>query len=310
MKKGLKILVFGLLCTFLLSGCSLISLEPPGAASSHKKTSTDKLKIGLSISTLNNPFFVSLKEGAQKEAKAKGYQLITESAQDDSAKQANDIEDLIQKHVDMLIVNPTDSDAVVGAIQSANDAHIPVITVDRKANGGKVVTHIASDNVKGGQIAAKMITDQLKGKGHIVELQGIPGQSATNERGKGFDDEIKKAKGITVTRQPADFDRNKGLSVMENIIQSNPNIDAVFAQNDEMALGAIVALKEANIQNVPVIGFDGTDDGIKAVKDGKMTATIAQEPKVIGKEAIDATAKAIDGKKLPKFIPIDLKVIK
>ncbi|TCP24965.1 ribose-binding protein [Scopulibacillus darangshiensis] len=307
MGKYLKSLVFGLLCVVLLAGCST---KPPGS-DSEKKGSNNELKIGFSVSTLNNPFFVSLKEGAKEAAKKDGYKLITVSAQDDSAKQANDIEDLIQKNVDVLLINPTDSSAVAGAVKSANDAGIPVITVDRKSDKGKIATHIASNNVEGGKMAAKFLIDQLNGKGNVVELQGVPGSSAANERGKGFDEAIKDAKGIKViAKQPADFNRSKGLSVMENIIQTGSDIDAVFAQNDEMALGAIVALKEAGLKDVKVIGFDGTKDGIQAVKDGKMAATIAQKPKLIGQKAIDAAKKAADGKDLPKFIPVELKLVK
>lgn len=307
MSKVLKSMIFGILCLVLLAGCST---QAPGSDSSSKKDD-GKLKIGLALSTLNNPFFVSLKDGAEKEAKKKGYTLISVSAGDDSAKQANDIEDLIQKKVDVLLINPTDSDAVVSAVQSANDAGIPVITVDREANGGKIATHIASDNVKGGEMAAQFIADKLNGKGNVVELQGVPGSSAANERGKGFDQGIKKASGIkVVAKQPADFNRSKGLSVMENIIQSNNNIDAVFAQNDEMALGAIVALKEAGLNDVIVVGFDGTDDGKKAIKAGKMAMTIAQKPEVIGQKAVDYAKKAKDGDKLPKFVPVELKEIK
>ena len=309
MVKTIKLLFLGILAAVLLIGCST---APPTKSSDNGSSDNNKkqLTIGFSVSTLNNPFFVNLKAGVEAEAKAKGYKLETVSAQDDPAKQINDIQDLIQKKVDLLIVNPTDSDAVVTAIQAANDANIPVITVDRQANGGKVATHIASDNVKGGQMAADFINKKLNGSGNVVVLQGIPGSSAANERGQGFKEGIKDATGIkVVAEQPADFNRSKGLTVMENIIQSTKNIDAVFAQNDEMALGALSALKEAGLKNVIIVGFDGTDDGINAVNKGTMAATIAQQPDVIGKTAVDNVQKAIDGADLPKFIPVPLKLI-
>jgi ribose transport system substrate-binding protein len=298
------------LAAVLLIGCST---KPP-SDSSEKSSSGGKndkqITVGFSISTLNNPFFVTLKEGAEKEAKAKGIKLVTVSAGDDPAKQINDIQDLIQKKVDVLLINPTDSDAVVTAVKAANDAGIPVITVDRQANGGEVATHIASDNVKGGQMAADFIKEKLGGKGNVVVLQGIPGSSAANERGKGFTEGIKGSGLKVVAEQPADFDRSKGLSVMENIIQSTKDFKAVFAQNDEMALGAISALKEAGLKDVVVVGFDGTDDGVAAVNNGEMAATIAQQPEVIGQLAIDNVEKAKNGEKLDDFIPVPLKIVK
>ncbi|XEQ91250.1 Ribose import binding protein RbsB [Sporomusa carbonis] len=171
------------------------------------------------------------------------------------------IENLIQQKVSVIIVNPVDSKAIVPAIEAANKANIPVITVDRGAAGGKVISAIASDNVAGGKMAGQLIVDKLGGKGKVVELEGIPGTSAANDRGKGFNEAIKTATGIAVVaKQPADFDRAKGMKVMENILQANPEINAVFAHNDEMALGALEAIKAAKRTNIMAVGFDATAD--------------------------------------------------
>ncbi|MED2972847.1 ribose ABC transporter substrate-binding protein RbsB [Fictibacillus sp. B-59209] len=290
----------------MLTACST---KAPGTDDNKKKGKGD-LKIGLSVSTLNNPFFVTLKEGAEKEAKKAGVQLKTVDAQDDSAKQVNDIEDLIQQGVDVLLVNPTDSAAISSAIESANSANIPVITVDRSAEGGKVVSHIASDNVKGGQMAGDYIAKQLKGKGNVVELEGISGSSAARERGEGFHKAVDKEKGIKiVAKQTASFDRAKGLNVMENILQGNKKVDAVFAHNDEMALGALQALEAAGLKDVVVVGFDATDDAQKAIKEGKMAATVAQKPDMIGSEAVQTAVKVNKDEKVEKFVPVDLDLI-
>ncbi|MGG1572472.1 ribose ABC transporter substrate-binding protein RbsB [Fictibacillus sp. NRS-1165] len=303
MFKSLIVLVIGAL---ILTACST---KAPGSDDSKKKGKGD-LKIGLSVSTLNNPFFVTLKEGAEKEAKKAGVQLKTVDAQDDSAKQVNDIEDLIQQGVDVLLVNPTDSAAISSAIESANSANIPVITVDRSAEGGKVVSHIASDNVAGGKMAGDYIAKQLKGKGNVVELEGISGSSAARERGEGFHKAVDNQKGIkVVAKQTASFDRAKGLNVMENILQGNKNVDAVFAHNDEMALGALQALEAAGLKDVVVVGFDATDDAQKAVKEGKMAATVAQKPDMIGAEAVKTAVKVNKDEKVEKFIPVDLDLI-
>lgn len=268
-----------------------------------------KFVIGLSLSTLNNPFFVTLRDGALEAAKQYGVDLIVLDAQDNPAKQLNDIEDLIQKKVDLIIINPTDSDAIVSAVESANDANIPVITVDRAANGGKVVLHIASDNVAGGRMAAEIIAKALGGKGNVVELVGIPGTSAARDRGKGFEEGLKNYPGLKlVAKQVANFNRAEGLTVMENIIQANPNIDAVFAQNDEMALGAIEALKEAGmLDKVIVVGFDAIPDAVEAVKKGEMYATIAQQPFKMGYMAVEKAVEYLTTGTI--YIPVALKAV-
>jgi ribose transport system substrate-binding protein len=309
MKKAFKGILFFSLIMLVLAGCSTTAPNSPKKVSDNKKD--DKVKIGLSVSTLNNPFFVSLKEGAVKEAKAQGKEIIVVDAQNDSAKQVNDIEDLIQKGVDVLIINPTDSDAVTAAIESANMAKIPVITVDRSANGGDVVSHIASDNVAGGKLAGDFILEKLGKKGKIVELEGIPGSSAARERGEGFHKAVDGVEGIKIAaKQAADFDRAKGLTVMENILQANKDIQAVFAHNDEMALGALQALEAAGLKDVIVVGFDATDDAVKAVKDGKLDATVAQKPKDIGQIGVTTALKVVKKESVEKFIPVGLSLVK
>lgn len=290
-----------------LIGCGTTQTKPE-ATSTAKTPGT--ITIGFSISTLNNPFFVTLKDGAEKAAKEAGVTLNVVDAQDKTSKQISDIEDLIQKKVSVILINPTDSAAVVSAVESANKANIPVITVDRASNGGKVVAHIASDNVKGGSMAADYIMKSLNNKGNIVELQGIAGTSAARDRGKGFHNVVDgKADVKVVATQPADFDRAKGLTVMENILQGNKDIQAVFAHNDEMALGAVSALQAAGKSNILVVGFDATDDAVKAVKDGKMAATVAQKPDLIGKTALETAIKVAKGETVDANIPVALDLI-
>lgn len=265
-------------------------------------------KIGMVISTLNNPFFVTMKEGAEKKAKELGYELIVLDSRNDGATERSNVEDLIQKGAKVIIVNPTDSDAVGNAIKVANDSKIPVVTVDRNASSGEVVSHIASDNVAGGKLAAEFIIEKLGGKGNIVELQGLPGTSAAKDRGKGFHDGLTGKDTLkVVASQPADFDRQKGLSVMENIIQAQPDFQAVFCHNDEMALGAAKALTG---KKVIVVGFDGNDDAVKAVESGEMAATIAQQPDLMGSMSVENAVKILKGESVQKEIPVELKLIK
>ena len=184
-----------------------------------------------------------------------------------------------------------------------------MITLDRSANGGDVVTHIASDNVAGGRMAADQLIKKLGGKGNVVELEGVPGASAARDRGKGFGEEIATAPGIKIiASQTANFDRAQGLNVMENILQAHPDIDAVFAQNDEMALGAVKAIQAAH-RKIIVVGFDATDDARAAVKSGAMYATIAQQPAMIGSLGVEAADKIVKGQSVPKYTGVPLQVV-
>jgi len=269
------------------------------------------VKLGLAVSTLNNPFFVDLKDGAEAMAEEMGVEILTVDAQDDAASQLSSVEDLLIKQIDALIVNPVDGNAVVSAITAANDAGVPVITVDRGAEGGDVVSHIASDNVAGGEMAGDFIAEQLGEEAKVVELQGIPGTSAARDRGKGFNQAMDKYSGMEViARQPAGFDRAEGMTVMENILQGNPEIDAVFAHNDNMALGAMEAIAAAGRSDeIMIVGFDAIDDAREAVKEGEMAATVAQKPGLMGEMAVETAIKVVNGEEVEEYTPVPLELI-
>ncbi|MEU8699089.1 substrate-binding domain-containing protein [Streptomyces sp. NPDC048680] len=267
-------------------------------------------RIGMSLSTLNNPFFVQMKAGAQAEAKAAGIDLTVTDAQNDASQQANQLQNFSSSGVDSIIVNPVDSDAVGPAVRSANEAGIPVIAADRGVNKADAATLVASDNVAGGKLAAKALADKLGGKGSIVVLQGTAGTSASRERGAGFAAGIKAYPGIkVVATQPADFDRTKGLDVMTNLLQGHPGITGVFAENDEMALGAVKALGSKAGKSVSVVGFDGTPDGLKAVGAGTLYASVAQQPKELGKIAVRNAVRAAEDKKVAGTVKVPVKVV-
>ena len=304
MKKIVSIIM--VLSLMVLAACSMDS-GLTDDKKEKKDSSMKDVKVGVSISTLNNPFFVSLKDGIEKEAKEKGMKVTVVDAQDDTAKQISGIEDLILQKVDVLLVNPTDSAAISSAVQSANEAGIPVITIDRSSDEGDIETFIASDNVAGGEMAAEYLVKELGEKAKVVELEGVSGASATRERGKGFHNIADKQLDV-LTSQTAEFDRTKGLNVMENILQGNKDIQAVFAHNDEMALGAIEAIKAAG-KDIIVVGFDGNDDALKAVENGELKATIAQQPSLIGEEAVNAAEKILKGDKVDDTISVPLKLV-
>lgn len=266
--------------------------------------------IALVVSTLNNPFFVSLKDGAQKEADKLGYTLVVLDSQNNPAKELANVQDLTVRGTKLLLINPTDSDAVGNAVKMANQANIPVITLDRVANQGQVVSHIASDNVAGGKMAGDYIAEKLGDGAKVIELQGIAGASAARERGEGFKQAVAAHKFNVLASQPADFDRTKGLNVMQNLLTAHPDVQAVFAQNDEMALGALRALQTAGKNDVLVVGFDGTDDGVKAVEAGKLGATVAQMADQIGVIGVITADKALKGETVPAQIPVELKLVK
>ncbi|WP_406106573.1 substrate-binding domain-containing protein [Streptomyces sp. NBC_01003] len=267
-------------------------------------------KLGLSVSTLNNPFFVQMKAGAQAEAKKEGVKLTVTDAQNDASQQANQLQNFTSEGMSSVIVNPVDSDAVGPAVRGANKADIPVVAADRGVNKAKTATLVASDNVAGGRQAAKTLADKLGGSGKIVILQGTAGTSASRERGQGFAEGIKAYPGIkVVAKQPADFDRTKGLDVMTNMLQANAGVDGVFAENDEMALGAIKALGSKAGKSVAVVGFDGTPDGLKAVEAGTLYASVAQQPKELGRIAVQNAVRAAKDKKVAQMVKVPVKVV-
>ena len=271
-------------------------------------TQAAEQSMALVVSTLNNPFFVTLKDGAEAKAKELGYQMVVLDSQNDPAKELANVEDLTVRKVSAILVNPTDSAAVGNAIMLANKAGIPVLTLDRGANVGEVKAHIASDNIAGGKMSGDFIASKLGKNIDVIQLEGIAGTSAARDRGEGFAQAV-KANGFKVlASQPADFDRTKGLNVMENLLAAHPDVKAVFAQNDEMALGALRATQAAGKQ-VLIVGFDGTDDGKAAVKSGKLGATVAQQPALIGAIGMETADKVLKGEAVEKYIPVPLQVV-
>ena len=271
-------------------------------------TQAAEQSMALVVSTLNNPFFVTLKDGAEAKAKELGYQMVVLDSQNDPAKELANVEDLTVRKVSAILVNPTDSAAVGNAIMLANKAGIPVLTLDRGANVGEVKAHIASDNIAGGKMAGDFIASKLGKNIDVIQLEGIAGTSAARDRGECFAQAV-KANGFKVlASQPADFDRTKGLNVMENLLAAHPDVKAVFAQNDEMALGALRATQAAGKQ-VLIVGFDGTDDGKAAVKSGKLGATVAQQPALIGAIGVETADKVLKGEAVEKYIPVPLQVV-
>jgi ribose transport system substrate-binding protein len=299
-----------------LSGCSKndtsssTAASDAGASSSAVASATPaapaagaKTKIGFSVSTLNNAFFVGLKAGVEKGSKEQGFDLVQTNANGDAQQQVNDAINLLSQGVTALVLNPIDSKAIIPAVEKANAMGIPVFTLDRGSDGGKVTSFVASDNVALGTTAAKWIADQLKTrygspKGNVVDLIGLVGTTAATDREKGFSDEIAKYPDIkVVARQEGAFDQEKSLNAMTNILQKYPQIDAVFGANDDNTVGAEKAIDNANRYHplgdkahIMVIGADGTAQALSAIRAGKQDATISQNPIQMAAKALSFIA--------------------
>ena len=311
MKKLRRLLSVMLVALFVITGCSIEGQNKEAdkkEVSQEEKAKDGDIKIGVSLSTLNNPFFVSIREGVEEVAQNENVETVITDAQNDSSTQNNQVEDLITQGVDLIVINPVDSTAISTSVQKANEANIPVICVDRKSDEGELVSFIASNNVEGGKLAGEYILEKVGENAEVIQLEGIPGASSTRERGEGFT-EATDGKINLLASQTANFDRAEGMTVMENLLQAHPDVKAVFCQNDEMALGASEAVK-ASGKDVTIVGFDGNDDAIKAVEEGMLSATVAQKPQEMGKLAIETALKYLKGEQVEEQVDSPLELIK
>lgn len=304
--RKLMAVVMTVAMAFTMAACGGTSTSGESSGDTSGETSTEASgTVGFSVSTLNNPFFVTLTDGAEAKAKEAGIELIVVDAGDDAAKQASDIEDLLSKNISVLIVNPVDSDAVAPAVEDAIAQGVKVIAVDRGVNGVEIDCSIASDNVAGAKMATEYLVTLVGEGAKVAELEGVPGASATIDRGEGFhvvaDEQLD-----VVSKQTANFNRSEGMTVMENMLQANADIQGVFAHNDEMALGALEAISG---KEIVVVGFDATDDAIAAIKEGKMAATVAQQPELMGSTAVETAVKLLAGETVEASIPVEVTLI-
>jgi ribose transport system substrate-binding protein len=281
---------------------------------------SDQSRIALVLKTLNSPFFIDLKNGAEQAAHAKDIQLVVQAPdrEIDVEKQMQIIENLIQTRVDAICVTPSGSRELLPAIAKANNANIPVLVIDTRIDevaateqGIKTVTFIGSDNYQGGKLAGEyagsLSNDELK----VVILEGIPGHETGDNRLRGFTDAINLYLNIKIiASQPANWERDQGYNVMQNLLQAHPDIDLVFACNDLMALGAMEAVMAAGkLNTIKIIGFDAVKEARKEIQLGHLEASIAQHPDEMGRLAIEYAIKAIKGQTIPEYIPVKIELI-
>ena len=289
---------------FLVLFLAVISIVGLSACQPEEK------KIGFAASTFTNPFFTDIEDGIEAVLEGTEYTLVSLGADNDATKQAGQIEDLIAQGVDLILLNPVDSTTVGTKIAEANAAGIPVITVDRSADTGEVVAHVASDNVAGGEMAATYLETICPDGAAVLQLTGQAGASAAIDRQAGFES-IWGAGNIDQTTT-ASWSRTDGQNVTEAFISAQQVTDGlcVFAANDEMALGAVLAVEDAEITNAYVVGFDAIDDAVNAVEAGRMAATIAQQPEEIGRVAAQTALDYLAGQTVETSVAVALAVVK
>jgi ribose transport system substrate-binding protein len=312
MKKNVKTLFVLVLIAVitLMSACSGAS-ETSNDSTGHEN-SDGKIKIGLTVGTLANPFFVAMGKGAEEAGKELGAEVLIESADYDLAKQMSQIENFITKKVDVILLNAVDTKGIAAAIQQAKDAGIPVIAVDTNAEGGVDAT-VTSDNYQAGKLAGEYVVEQLNGKGNIVIIDGPP-VSAVTDRIQGFEDVIKESGIKVVAKQNGEGNREKALSVMESILQANPvgTIDAVFAINDPEAIGVEIAQEQAGRkEEFFIVGVDGAPEATEAMgKEGSsIMATSAQSPREMVKKAVEIGMKVKNGEEVEELIKVPVELV-
>lgn len=273
----------------------------------------EKPKIAVVISTLNNPWFVVLGESAVQNANKLGYEAKLFDSQNNPALESDHFENLISSGFDAILFNPTDADGSISNILKAKNVGIPVFCMDREVNSNDAATsQILSDNYSGCVAIGVEFVKTLHEKGNYFEILGLAGDNNTYARSNGFHTVVDKFKGLKMLgQQNGDFDRNKALEVMESMMQSNPNIDAVFCGNDAMALGAFQAIQAAGKSNqIKVFGFDGADEVVQKIKEGKIIATGMQYPKIMAKTAAEFAAEYFKGKRdFPQHIPVAVNLV-
>ena len=271
---------------------------------------TQSYTIGFAVSTLENPFFVTMKDAAEAKAAEMGVELMVLDAQDSAEKQASQVEDFLTRGVDLLIINPVDSDAIGTSVVACNTEGVPVITVTRASGAGTVVQHLDIDNKEAGRLDAEQLIKDLGGKGKVAILEGIAGSSSAIEREEGFVAALEGTGIQVVTSLTANYSREEGATVTEDILQSNPELDAIYAHNDEMALGAVRAVAAAGRSaEIKIYGIDANADAVVAVENGEMAATVQQQPDVQIQTALENAVKYLGGETLEPLVNIPLKLI-
>ncbi len=288
---------------FLFSGCN--------QSENTKKSDSNKIVIGISMLSMQNEFIVNISDEMQKRAQELGAELIIVDAERSPLKQIEQIESFIAQKVDVIILNPCEYEASSPAVTRALAANIPIVNVN-SATKVQPTAFVGSNDVESGRIAMKFIAEKLGGKGNIVMIQGLNGQAAQIQREQGAKEIMEEFPGLNMlAQQSAEWDRSKSMDLMQNWIQSyGTKINAVFAHNDEMGLGAVKALQDAGMKNkVIVVSIDAIADALQAVKKGDLDATVFQDARKQGAGAIETAVKIARGQQFDKELLIPFKLL-
>jgi ribose transport system substrate-binding protein len=291
-----------------------------GCNRGNREASDVSPRVAFVMKTLNHPFFLDMQRGAQEAAERAGIRLVVQAAEReiDVEKQMQIIENLLQTGVKALIVTPSGSREIASAIVKANRAGVPVLVVDTRVdpkavadNSLKLESFIGSDNYEGGRMAGDYLAKATGGKARVAVLEGIPGHETGDSRLRGFRDAIQPHPGMTiVASQPANWERDQGFTVFQNMLQAHADIDALFACSDLMALGAIEAIAAAGrTGRIRVVGFDALDDARRAIDAGTMEASVAQSPRDMGRIAVESAAKVLRGEPVPSDQRVPLALV-
>lgn len=303
----IKISSLILISSLLLIACG----QPQNSQNSSATEPAASKKIGVTLLTREHQFYKDLEAGLKDEAAKRGYELIVQSGDMDLAKQQSQIENFIVQRVAAIVVCPADSKGIAPAIEKANAANIPVFTADIAASGGgKVVSHIASDNVQGGRIAAEYIAGLLK-EGGDVGIIGQPEVQSTIDREKGFREEMAKHPNVKIVATlNGGGVRDRATKAADDMLQGNPNLKAIFAINDDSALGALASAETRGVKDLIIVGYDATPEAVAKIRSGSMLkADVAQDPKLIGSKTIETIAKHLTGEPVEPVVAIPVKIV-
>ncbi len=307
-KKGIALLIFAAF-TLLIAGCGAVSSA--GDSEANSKADDKRLKIGFQASGLETEYIAKLAESIEKAAEEMDVELTIMDGNYDLANNISQLETLKSQQVDAIVVNALDTEALNSTVNSIVDSGIPVIGVTASLTAEKLTSYVGSPDVVGGEMAAKEVVKALGGKGNVVIFEGPIGISAQIDRREGIYKVLDDNPDIKViSERTANWSRSEAMNLMENWIQKHgDDIYGVIAQNDEMALGALNALK-AKKMDIPVVGIDGIADAQTAVKNGEMVATIFQNADEQGKKALEVAVKAASGEEVEKIYDVPFELIK
>jgi ribose transport system substrate-binding protein len=291
------------------------------AACNRGEAASAKPTVALVVKTLNNQFFIDMEAGAKAAADSLGLDLLVQAPEReiDVERQMQIVENLIQRNVKVLMLVPNGSKEIVPAVVKANAAKIPVVVVDTRvdaatltADGASIATFIGSDNEDGGRMAGAFLIERLGGKAKVAVLEGVPGHETADARLRGFRKALAGTAAMQiVASQPANMERDQAFNVTQNILQAHPDITALFACNDVMALGALEAIQAAGKASaISVVGFDAQDDARKAISEKRMAATIAQNPREMGRLAVLTSWRLMKGERVPAEQPVAISLVR